>query len=174
MSDTEVFNTSEYRNTLVKILDIARDSHHYFTHTQVALHADVAKTYIWAASLVSGLGVMLAKEITVGAVSAWVLVASLVMVTVTVGLALLVLWGRGTQLYALDDPLALSQFSFEQFSSGGAADVQVYAGLIAAISEANRHNKSRNMKRAQKLRIAAPCLFLSLVLLLSAAIMHHV
>ena len=166
------FNHSAYKESLVKILDIAREGHLYLLDRNVAMIVDVSKTYLWTASVILAVAMFLIKDIGLSPFSGYVLTASLCFNSAAFLLALCVLWGRGKNASNLYRPLELAEYAYNACANEADADSGIYAGLIKTLDECNVINQATNMKRVKILRTAAPCLFLSFVLLVIAVLLR--
>ncbi|MEI6305962.1 MAG: hypothetical protein WCP33_03980 [Deltaproteobacteria bacterium] len=165
-------NTAEYRTFLIKCLDMSRESHAYILERVPVLLIDIAKTYLWVASVESGIAMFLIKDGCLSPYSTACLGVSLSLATIVFILSLYILWGRGFVSSPATEPMNLYQFAWDQFTTNPKAETEAYAGLIASLSDANRDNSAKNTTRAQILRISAPLLFLSFGLLVVTVILR--
>jgi hypothetical protein len=166
------FDHQEYKASLLKILDIARESHWYVFDRVVTRQLDVAKTYLWASSVIGGVSAFLVKDlgVSITSLSGKAIILSITLAGISFLLSMLVFWGRMFgKIHAetpLLSPLSLANFSYEQMLRSNAAGSSVYAGIIASVDEAIVMQRATNTKRTAILRIAAPFLLLSFIMLI--------
>lgn len=164
----------EYKQSLIKILDIARESHWYLLDRVTARQFDIAKTYLWVSSVIGAIAMFVVKELQLSPASGILVAVSVVFASVSFLLSMTILWGKiwGESKDALTDSMGLAMFVYERFIINNDPPSSVYAGLIGSITDANSHNRATNTRRAAMLRIAAPFLMLSFLCLMTSIFMR--
>ncbi len=159
------FDHAEYKAALLKILDLARDSHIFLTDRSPALQVDIAKSYLWVSSVIGAIAMFLVKDVALSRYAAIALAGSVTSACVSFSLSLLVLWGRGTGTHALIEPKSLADHVGILFATEEKPAVATYLWLIEFIHAGNQVNIATNTRRTRRLRTAAPLLFASFLLL---------
>ena len=158
---TKDFDHAEYKGTLLQILSMAREGHSFLVDGSLRLQVEIAKTYMWVSSILAGGAMFIVKDLSLTPFSEVALMFSLVLISISFGLSLLVLWGWNEGKHALIEPMNLATFAHERFSNAEFPDTEVITGLIGTIHDANLTNTAANTTRRRILRSAAPLLFLS-------------
>jgi len=164
-----------YKQSLLKILDMARESHWYLLDRVTVRQFDLAKTYLWVSSVIGAIVMFVVKELTPFTTASMILIIwSVFFACVSFVLSMSVLWGHlwGKTLVPLTEPLNLAEFAYEQFLEAGAPDSTVYAGIIRSINDANLLQRATNTRRANILTIAAPCFVLSFLCLMTSVVLR--
>lgn len=166
------FNQDEYEAALIRILDMAKESHWYFHDRAVLLQLDVAKAYLWISSVIGAICMFLIKDVGLSPLSKILLSASIIFTCAGFLLSMLVLWGRGkSAVTPLLHPANLSKFIYDQCIDLDYPS-SIYASLINGFNQANVENIATNNKRKAILRIAAPFLIFSFILLSGALLVN--
>ena len=166
------FNQAAYKESLSKILDMAKDGHLLILNG-TARTIEVAKTYLWTASVIVAIAMFLIKDVGVSPLAGYVLTASLGLDATGFLLALFVIWGKGEQQTSyLYRPHDLAEFAYETCTTSEFADTEVYVKIVNGLNDDNIINQARKMKLVRMLRIAAPCLFFSFILLIVAILLR--
>ncbi len=165
------FNHAAYKESLLKILDMGREGHLLLLN-RMTMIVDVAKTYLWTASVILGVSLFLIKDAGVSPASGAALGIALFLDAAAFLLALYVLWGKGVNVSHLYRPHDLAAQSHDICATDPHADTNVIVVLINGLNECNITNQARKKKLVKILRIAAPCLFCSFVFILAAALLR--
>jgi hypothetical protein len=161
------FDESTYKEVSIKILDLAREGHWHLLDRGLAMQLDVAKTYLWAASVIGGIAMFMVKELNPTAWSGRLLLAAIGLAGFSFLLAMLALWGRGQSHMPFLEPEDLAEKAYDTCTDLHYAYIP-FVDLIKVINAANLHQIATSRIRANILRTAAPLLVLSFLALMAS------
>ena len=160
---------NEYKEALLKILDLSKDSVWYVAHHQPNMLLDVAKNQIAAATFIMGIITLLLSGGKPAPLVSVFIIISAVLCCISYVLSFQIFWGKGSLKNPFTKPEYLQKFAREVIIDDG-APVAAYEGIIASIGEANATNKAISTERVKILRTAAPCIIASFLFLVFAVL----